>query len=255
MRKGGRRAVHGIDLRRRDRLGRAVGRGARRASMPATRRSPTRPERRGDAGRRRARPDARRDHRARPRRRRRSSSTGPTRRPRRRSAATSSSSATRSTRRSTGPRGSRRPSTAPSRFGPSTSTRRRPEMLYALLVYTDQSAWADLTEEEAAARAPSRCPVDRRLRGARAGRSGHARHRARRARPRPRSSASAHGERIVTDGPFAETKELIGGALPDRAARPRRGDPARRHRSRPPSTGRSRSGPWSSVTPRPGHAD
>ena len=36
------------------------------------------------------------------------------------------------------------------------------------------------------------------------------------------------GERIVTDGPFAETKEIIGGVFLDRSPRPRRGDPPRR---------------------------
>ncbi len=46
---------------------------------------------------------------------------------------------------------SREQRTAPSRCGPYTSTRRRAEMRYALLVYNDQSAWAELTEEEAAA--------------------------------------------------------------------------------------------------------
>ena len=38
------------------------------------------------------------------------------------------------------------------------------------------------------------------------------------------------GERVVTDGPFAETKEQIGGLFVTDAARPRRGDPHRRPR-------------------------
>ena len=50
----------------------------------------------------------------------------------------------RSTKRSTGPRRSLAPSTAPSRSGRSTSTRRSDVMKYALLVYGDQAAWEEL---------------------------------------------------------------------------------------------------------------
>jgi hypothetical protein len=92
-------------------------------------------------------------------------------------------------------------------------------VLYALLVYADQSSWSELTEEEAAARRaqtigrwhdafaeialsdPGMTPVEL------------------------DSATSAQvvrvrdGERSVTDGPFAETKELVGGLflvdLPD----------------------------------------
>ena len=92
-------------------------------------------------------------------------------------------------------------------------------MLYALLVYADQSSWWELSEEEAAAQRattihrwhaafaeiaaadPAMTPIE--LDSARAARVVRVR----------------EGERIVTDGPFAETKELIGGAflveLPD----------------------------------------
>jgi hypothetical protein len=95
----------------------------------------------------------------------------------------------------------------------------KPEMLYALLVYADQSSWWELGEKKAAARRattihrwqaalaeiaaadPAMTPIE--LDSARAARVVRVR----------------EGERIVTDGPFAETKELIGGAflveLPD----------------------------------------
>jgi hypothetical protein len=92
-------------------------------------------------------------------------------------------------------------------------------MLYALLVYADQSSWWGLTEDEAAARRAQ--TIDRWYDAF-----------AEIARSDPSmtsieldSATTARvvrvrdGERIVTDGPFAETKELIGGAflvdLPD----------------------------------------
>jgi len=92
-------------------------------------------------------------------------------------------------------------------------------MLYALLVYTDQSAWAELTEDEAAAlRAesmPSWLAAFAELERADPGKQGI----------ELAAGADAkvvrirNGERIVTDGPFAETKELLGGLfltrLPD----------------------------------------
>jgi hypothetical protein len=92
-------------------------------------------------------------------------------------------------------------------------------MLYALLVYTDQSPWAAMTEEEAAAARAQAMP-----------RWIAAFEEIERADPNKRGieleSASEakvvrvrDGERVVTDGPFAETKELIGGLfltrLPD----------------------------------------
>jgi hypothetical protein len=92
-------------------------------------------------------------------------------------------------------------------------------VLYALVVYTDQSSWWGLTEEEAATRRaatidrwraafaeiaradPAMTPIE--LDSARAARVVRVR----------------DGQRIVTDGPFAETKELVGGLflvdLPD----------------------------------------
>jgi hypothetical protein len=92
-------------------------------------------------------------------------------------------------------------------------------MVYALLVYTDQSAWADLAEEEAAAKRAESMPkwiaafeeigkADPNMSGIELDEATQA-----------KVVRVRHGERIVTDGPFAETKELIGGifltTLPD----------------------------------------
>jgi hypothetical protein len=92
-------------------------------------------------------------------------------------------------------------------------------MLYALLVYTDQSSWWDLSEEEAAERRAEAMP-----------RWIAAFAELRRADPALASvelddATTAkvvrirEGRRVVTDGPYAETKELVGGAflveLPD----------------------------------------
>jgi hypothetical protein len=92
-------------------------------------------------------------------------------------------------------------------------------MRYALLVYTDQSTWAELSEEEAAAARAEAMPkwiaLFEELGKADPGVQG-----------RELASASEarvvrvrDGETIVTDGPFAETKEQLGGVflteLPD----------------------------------------
>jgi hypothetical protein len=92
-------------------------------------------------------------------------------------------------------------------------------MLYALLVYTDQSPWNDLTEEEATAKRAESMPrwiavfeeigkVDPNMQGIELDSATEA-----------RVIRVRHGERAVTDGPFAETKELVGGLflveLPD----------------------------------------
>ena len=92
-------------------------------------------------------------------------------------------------------------------------------MLYALLVYADQSPWSDMTEEEAAAQRAEVMPLwiaafeeiaraDPNMKGIEL--DGATKAKVIRIR---------HGERVVTDGPFAETKELIGGLflteLPD----------------------------------------
>lgn len=92
-------------------------------------------------------------------------------------------------------------------------------MKYALLVYTDQSTWANLTPEEAAAARAESLPRWYSLfeelgkaDPAAAGFELEAAADARVVRVR-------NGQTLITDGPFAETKELIGGAfvaeLPD----------------------------------------
>src|SRR5437899_1178310 len=85
-------------------------------------------------------------------------------------------------------------------------------MLYALLVYTDQSSWWDLSEEEALARREQAMP-----------RWLAAFDELRRADPEMTSvelEGATEAKVIrVRDGPFAETKELVGGLflteLPD----------------------------------------
>jgi len=92
-------------------------------------------------------------------------------------------------------------------------------MLYALLVYADQSPWSSLSEEDTAAQRAQVMPrwiaafeeigkADPSMKGIEL--EGATEAKAVRVR---------HGERVVTDGPFAETKELIGGLflteLPD----------------------------------------
>ena len=92
-------------------------------------------------------------------------------------------------------------------------------MKYALLIYTDQSQWAAMTEEEAAAARAESLPrwysLFEELGKADPAATGfelEAAHDAKVVRVRD-------GATIVTDGPFAETKELIGGLfltdLPD----------------------------------------
>jgi len=90
---------------------------------------------------------------------------------------------------------------------------------YAMLIYDDESAWVDLPQDERAALRAEEMPkwvalfeelqrIDPNVSGKElAGRSS-----AKVVRVRD-------GERIVTDGPFAETKEVVGGLflteLPD----------------------------------------
>jgi hypothetical protein len=92
-------------------------------------------------------------------------------------------------------------------------------MKYALLIYTDQSSWADLSDDEKttlrAEDMPRWISAMGELGQADPNMSGYELDEARGAKVvRVRD-----GERIVTDGPFAETKEVIGGLflvdLPD----------------------------------------
>ena len=92
-------------------------------------------------------------------------------------------------------------------------------MKYAMLIYDDDSAWVDLPDEERsalrAAEMPKWVALFEELGKADPSVSGKeldGRHTAKVVRVRD-------GERLVTDGPFAETKEVLGGAffteLPD----------------------------------------
>jgi hypothetical protein len=92
-------------------------------------------------------------------------------------------------------------------------------MIYALLIYGDDSSWVDLPDDKAARRRARSLPewhalfdelrksdpdfVGKELDGSWTG----------------RVVSVQDGERVVTDGPFAETKEAIGGLflidLPD----------------------------------------
>lgn len=84
-------------------------------------------------------------------------------------------------------------------------------MKYALLVYTDQSAWLGMSEEEAAAARAASMPrwlaLFEELAQVDPAADGHELEAAADAR----TVRVRGGERLVTDGPFAETKELIGG--------------------------------------------
>ncbi len=92
-------------------------------------------------------------------------------------------------------------------------------MRYALLVYTDQSAWAELSEEEAAAARAEAMPkwiaLFEELGKADPGVQG----RELAAASEAKVVRVRGGETLVTDGPFAATKEQIGGIflteLPD----------------------------------------
>ncbi len=92
-------------------------------------------------------------------------------------------------------------------------------MKYALLIYTDQTAWADMSPDEAAAARAESLPqwyslfeelgkVDATANGFELEAAAEA-----------KVVRVRDGQTVVTDGPFAETKELIGGAfitdLPD----------------------------------------
>ena len=92
-------------------------------------------------------------------------------------------------------------------------------MKYALLIYGDQSQWADLSDEDKAKLRAEEMPrwialmeqlatADPTLDGYELDEQGTA-----------KVVLVRDGERIVTDGPFAETKEVLGGVfmtdLPD----------------------------------------
>jgi hypothetical protein len=86
-------------------------------------------------------------------------------------------------------------------------------MKYALLIYSDQAAWVDLSDEEKARLRAEEMPrwislmeelqkADPELKGYELDAAGTA-----------KVVRVRDGERLVTDGPFAETKEVLGGAF------------------------------------------
>ena len=181
--------------------------------------------------RQRARADVVRDDRPHPRRQAARQRRPLRRGRRRRSAATTSSTARRSTTRSTGPRASRRRRTAPSRCVPSTSTRRPDDAVRTARLQRPVVVGRSSTRRRRPGGAPSRCRAGSRSsrRWARPIRTSRA---ASSSRPREAKVVRiVDGERVVTDGPFAETKEQIGGLFVTDAPRPRRGDPHRGARS------------------------
>ena len=92
-------------------------------------------------------------------------------------------------------------------------------MQYALLVYSDQSSWERIDEEEAASRRAESMPrwiaLFEELGKADSGGVG----RELEAAADAKVVRVVDGQRLVTDGPFAETKEQLGGlfvtTLPD----------------------------------------
>ena len=92
-------------------------------------------------------------------------------------------------------------------------------MKYALLIYGDDSRWIDLPEEEKANLRAQEMPrwisLFEELRKADPDISGHELD----GRGTAKVVRVRDGERLVTDGPFAETKEIVGGVfvaeLPD----------------------------------------
>ena len=92
-------------------------------------------------------------------------------------------------------------------------------MKYALLIYSDQSSWADLSDREKAAQRANEMPrwisAMEELGKADPGLTGYELD----AGTTAKVVRVRDGESIVTDGPYAETKEIIGGLfvldLPD----------------------------------------
>ena len=78
-------------------------------------------------------------------------------------------------------------------------------MQYALLIYDDEAAWAQLSEEEQGRILGEYWALDAALKEAGVHRGGEALH--------PIATAKSVRGRgaLVTDGPFAETKEALGG--------------------------------------------
>ena len=92
-------------------------------------------------------------------------------------------------------------------------------MKYTLLIYGDDSAWVDLPDEEKAELRAAEMPQWRSLFEELGKADPNAVGKELDGRSTARVVQVRDGERIVTDGPFAETKEILGGAflidLPD----------------------------------------
>jgi hypothetical protein len=90
---------------------------------------------------------------------------------------------------------------------------------YALLVYSDQSGWDDLSDDETARLRAESMPRWLTLFEELGNADPNATGRELAAASEAKVVRVRDGERIVTDGPFAETKEVIGGVflleLPD----------------------------------------
>ena len=80
-------------------------------------------------------------------------------------------------------------------------------MQYALTIYDDQSRWPEMSQEEGEAMSAAYGRVTEEMRAAGVFRAGEG--------LQPITTATTvrvpNGERLVTDGPFAETKEQLGG--------------------------------------------
>ena len=87
-------------------------------------------------------------------------------------------------------------------------------MRYALLIYSDQTRWAGLSDQEKAQIRSDEMPrwisLFEELQKADPGVSGYELDEA---ATTAKVVRVRDGERIVTDGPFAETKEVLGGAF------------------------------------------
>ena len=92
-------------------------------------------------------------------------------------------------------------------------------MKFALLVYGDQSAWEGLDEDEAARRRAASMPRWLALFEEMGKADPEVEGRELEAASEAKVVRIVDGERVVTDGPFAETKEQVGGlfvtTLPD----------------------------------------
>jgi hypothetical protein len=92
-------------------------------------------------------------------------------------------------------------------------------MRYALLVYSDQDGWADIPEDEAARMRAESMPRWQALFETLGAVDPGADGKELAAVVDAKVVRVRNGERIVTDGPFADTKEVIGGlfltSLPD----------------------------------------